>query len=82
MTDLLAREGQDQILVQDQITSGSGRNSNSGSGSSGRGLASMSKADRTRIARMGGQASHGGGRSSNSGRSGLEVDVIFIILFL
>jgi hypothetical protein len=28
----------------------------------------MSKAERTRIARMGGQASHGGGRSS--GRSG------------
>jgi len=32
----------------------------------------MSKEERTRIARMGGQASHGGGRGSNSGsgRSG------------
>jgi hypothetical protein len=30
----------------------------------------MSKAERTRIARMGGQASHNGGRSSGSGRSG------------
>ena len=27
----------------------------------------MSKAERTRIARMGGKASHGGGRSSNRG---------------
>lgn len=41
---------------------------NQNSGTSNRGFASMSKAERTRIARMGGQASHGGGRSGFGGR--------------
>jgi hypothetical protein len=42
----------------------------SGSSSSKRGFAAMSKENQRQIAKKGGEAGHGGGRSSGSGGSG------------
>lgn len=47
---------------------GSNSSRRTNNGSSRRGFAAMSKAKRTEIARMGGRASHGGGRSNSSSR--------------
>ncbi len=58
--------GNQQRKIHGKSTS-VGRSGNNGS--SRRGFASMSKTERTRIARMGGQASHSSGKSSGSGRS-------------